>query len=203
MKARTISARRLAPLQAGFTLIELLVVITVIGILASILIPSIRGALKSAKRARAMSQIRDLDGAVKRYFAEYNRMPVPAGMMGQADKLFTGSDQAKVVEILINSPKRVDTNQNPRQIVFLDLDPASFSDGNGKPLKSVEDMQNQLASGTPYKDPWGKDYGILMDLNFDEKIAGTSGGFPDIRAKVAVYSGGEEGKVDDPPYKTW
>lgn len=95
MKARTSSARRLAPLQAGFTLIELLVVITVIGILASILIPSIRGALKSAKRARAMSQIRDLDGAVKRYFAEYNRMPVPAGMMGQADKLFTGSTRPR------------------------------------------------------------------------------------------------------------
>ena len=189
--------------QSAFTLIELLVVITVIGMLASILIPSIRGALKSAKRARAMSQIRDLEGAVKRYFAEYNRMPVPAGQMGQVDKLFTGADQAKVVELLINSPKRADTNQNPKQIVFLDLDPASFLGTDGKPLKSVEDMQDQLAGGTPYKDPWGNDYGILMDLNFDEKIAGTSGGFVDIRAKVAVYSGGEDGNVNEPPYKTW
>ena len=52
--------------QRGFTLIELLVVIAIIGILAVIIIPSIRGALKSAKKARTMSQIQDLDGALKR-----------------------------------------------------------------------------------------------------------------------------------------
>ena len=78
-------------------MIELLVVITIIGMLSAILIPSILGALKSAKRARALGQIRDLDGAVKRYFAEYGRMPVPAGQNGGADKVFTGAEQAQVV----------------------------------------------------------------------------------------------------------
>ena len=200
MMNRTIIYRK-----RGFTLIELLVVIAIIGMLASILIPSIAGAFRSAKRARALSQIHDLDGAVKRYFAEYGKMPVPAGDNGGADKLYTGADQAKVIEILINSPKRADTNQNPKKIVFLDLDPGSFMNAAGRPVKSVEDMQVLLKGGTPYKDPWGNDYGILMDLNFDEKISGTAGGFPDIRAKAAVYSLGEKGEEDkaNPPFKTW
>jgi prepilin-type N-terminal cleavage/methylation domain-containing protein len=178
------------PPRAGFTLIELLVVIAIIGLLAAIIIPSIAGALKSAKKARAMGQIRDLDGAVKRYFAEYGKMPVPAGNGGPDMPPFTGAAQGAVVEILIN----VTTNLNPKQIVFLDLDPASFG------VKTTTEMLVKLKEG--YKDPWGGDYGILMDLNFDEKIDLYGG----IRAKVAVYSLGDPDNkytAETTPFKTW
>lgn len=174
-------------------MIELLVVITIIGMLSAILIPSILGALKSAKRARAMGQVRDLDGAVKRFFAEYGRMPVPAGQNGGMDRLYTGAEQAQVIEILINNS--LDATLNPRQLTFLDLDPASFG------VKTMVDMQAALRGGAPYRDPWGGDYGILMDLDFDDKITGTAYG--DIRAKVGVYSGGEATNSVTPPYKTW
>lgn len=178
---------------AGFTLIELLVVITIIGLLAAIIIPSIRGALGAAKKAKAMSQVHDLDGAIKRYFAEYNRMPVPSGdMTGGADKMYTGQEQSELVLVLVNA----DPALNPKQITFLELDPASFG------VKTVDEMLAALSGGAPYQDPWGNDYGILLDLNFDEKITG-AGSYGDILAKVAVYSGGEHGNVDSPPYKTW
>ena len=179
----------------GFTLIELLVVITIVGMLAAILIPSINGALKSAKRARALSQIRDLDGAVKRYFAEYGKMPVSAGPTGNggADRLFTGEEQAGVIEALIDQSE--DVNVNPKHIVFLDLDPASFG------VKTVVEMLDALRSNKPYQDPWHTDYGILMDLNFDDKIDDL--GYGEIRAKVGVYSGGEHTNSAAPPYKTW
>jgi prepilin-type N-terminal cleavage/methylation domain-containing protein len=185
------------PLRAGFTLIEMLVVITIIGLLAAIIVPSIAGAMKGAKKARAMSQIRDLDGAIKRFFAEYNKMPVPVvngvSANGGPDNPgpYADAEQAAVIKILIG----VDTNANPRQIVFLDLDPASFG------VKTVADMLTQLTGGTPYKDPWGNAYGIMMDLNFDEKITG--GSYGEIRSKVAVYSGGEHTNTVTPPYKTW
>jgi len=183
--------------HTGFTLIELLVVITIIGLMAAILVPAIAGAFRSAKRARAMSQIKDLDGAVKRYFAEYGKMPVPVGQNGGPDQLVLGAQQAAVIEILINSPYRADTNQNPRQIVFLDLDPNSFG------VKTTVEMLNLLQNDKKaYPDPWGNEYGILMDLDFDEKIDDFNS-WGVIRAKSAVYSSGEKNILNPPPYKTW
>lgn len=176
-------------------MIELLVVITIIGLLAAILIPSIAAALKTAKKTRAMRQVGDLEGAIKRYYSEYGKMPVPTGVNGQADRLFTGAEQAGVVEILINNS--LDPAVNPKKMVFLDLEPSSFG------VDTVVAMQAALRAGTAYKDPWGTDYGILMDLNFDEKISGTTGGFADIRAKAAVYSGGDKTNLVTPPFKTW
>lgn len=186
--------RRAHDRSRGFTLIELLVVVTIVGLLAAILVPAIVGAVNSAKHARVMRQVSDLEGAIKRYLAEYGKMPVPAGDNGGPDKLYVGAEQAAIVEILINSTD--DTKLNPREIVFLDLDPNAFG------VKTVGAMKTLLRSGTPYKDPWGQDYGILMDLNFDEKIDLAGG----IRAKVGVYSLGPDKKnftMDSTPFKTW
>ena len=58
--------RRAHDRSRGFTLIELLVVISIIGLLAAILVPAIVGAVNSAKHSRAMRQVSDLDGAIKR-----------------------------------------------------------------------------------------------------------------------------------------
>ena len=63
----------------GFTLVELLVVMGVIGLLAAIIIPSVNTGFKAAKNAKAMGQVKDLQEACHRYYAEYNRAPVPAG----------------------------------------------------------------------------------------------------------------------------
>ena len=85
--------------------------------------------------------------------------------------------------------------------MFLDLDPKSFG------VRTVDEMINLLQAGNPYEDPWAEpsseegDYGILMDLNFDDQITGLS--FGDMRMKSAVYSGGEDHNMDDPPFKTW
>ena len=174
----------------GFTLIELLVVITIIGLLAAILIPAVAKALNSAKKTRALTQIQDLDGALKRYFSEYGKMPVPVGQNGGPDRVFKDLNQAAIVEVLIGA----NTNLNPKKIVFLDLDPASF----GKP--TVVEMLAALKKG-PYADPWGGGYVIMLDLNFDEKIADF--GFGEIRAKTAVYSYGEVSNSATPQFKTW
>lgn len=189
--------------RQGFTLIELLVVIAIIGGLAAILIPSLAGALRSAKRARALSQITALEGAIKGFIGEYGIPPLPQGVnIGDADQEFTGDAQAQIIQILCNWD---DANwpggkRNKREIVFLDLDPKSFD------VSSVSDMKDALIANG-YRDPWENPYGILLDLNLDDRIVGLYGGTADnpIRAKVGVYSLGEKGEADadNPRYKTW
>ena len=202
--------------QRGFTLIELLVVIAIIGILAVIIIPSIRGALRSATKTRAQRQVQDLDTALKRYFSEYGRMPVSADLMRAKSDLHynEAKEQSGVIEVLINADG-IDVNLNPKKITFLDLDPKDFG------VKTVAEMLLKLKSGG-YKDPWGNLYGIFMDVNFDDAIkgswslnlGGTTVQISDLKVKTAVYSLGDpedeeagkfppQGNMPFPPFKTW
>lgn len=188
-------------ISKGFTLIELLVVIAIIGLLAAIIIPSLTASLRAARRARAMSQIQDLDGAIKRFIAEYGIPPRPRGIeIGSTNLLLSADQQAQVIQILMNLDDWDVEKRNTRQIVFLDIDPASFG------VKTVVEMQAALLN-TGYPDPWGMPYGILLDMDMDDKITNTGyGGAPDeIRAKVGVFSYGESKDTStyDPPYKTW
>jgi type II secretory pathway pseudopilin PulG len=182
-------------------LIELLVVITIIGMLAAVLIPAIAGALRSAKRSRAFSQIQDLDGAIKRFMAEYGKPPLPRGTsIGDADVELNTTGQSDILLILLNQDDWAADKRNTKQMVFLDLDPASFG------VKSVVEMLAALQGG-PYRDPWGNPYGIFLDVNLDDRIeVPPFTGADFMRAKVGVYSLGEPEKgftVQTTPYKTW
>lgn len=202
--------------KRGFTLIELLVVIAIIGLLAAIIIPSIRGALRTATKTKAQRQVQDLDGALKRYFAEYGRMPISADLMRARTDLHYNEarEQSGVVEILINA-EGINTNLNPKGIAFLDLDPKDFG------VKTVAEMISRLR-GNGYRDPWGNLYGILMDVNFDDTITGswalnlgrTTAQISNLRQKTAIYSLGDpedekagkyppSGNNPFPPFKTW
>jgi hypothetical protein len=111
-----------------------------------------------------------------------------------------GTDQADVVLILLNQDDWAAQKRNTKQMVFLDLDPASFG------VKTVVEMLAALQAG-PYLDPWGRPYGIFLDVNLDDRIeADPFTGANFMRAKAGVYSLGEPEKgftVVNTPYKTW
>lgn len=155
--------------QRGFTLIELLVVIAVLGILAGILLPAATGAIQKARVSQARSDLDSIVSAVKAFYGEYGRMPIESGN-GKGD--FSSADKPEVIEALkadTTGGKKV----NPREIPFLDL---------------------RIG-----KDPWGNDYVILLDCNFDDTIdkgTDTTMLARDLKVKVAAYSKGRNGKAD-------
>ena len=59
--------------QAGVTLIELLTVVVVLGILASIAVPSYRSYLVRTNRTDAKSALMQVQAAEEKYFLQYNK----------------------------------------------------------------------------------------------------------------------------------
>ncbi len=73
--------------SAGFTLIELMIVVAIIGILASVAIPSFLNYQLTAKRSEAYANLSALAKAQKSYYAEFNTfvgvLAEPVGALGQ------------------------------------------------------------------------------------------------------------------------
>jgi general secretion pathway protein G len=59
----------------GFTLLEVMVVIVILGILGSIVVPNLMGATDKAKIQKAVSDISNLETALKMYKLDNNNYP--------------------------------------------------------------------------------------------------------------------------------
>lgn len=65
--------------RLGFTLIELLIVTVVLGIIASIAIVAVAGALDRAKQRATMADLRIVGRALESYIVDHNFAPSDAG----------------------------------------------------------------------------------------------------------------------------
>ena len=61
--------------QHGFTLIEIMVVILIIGLLALMVVPRLRGVADRAKRTKAQADIAELKQALDRYYLDNGSYP--------------------------------------------------------------------------------------------------------------------------------
>jgi len=150
----------------GFTLIELLVVISIIAVLAALAFPAVNGAMDSARKARAKSDVAQIATAVVAYETEYGRLPVT----GTNDTVTTNVSTS-FVNILIGA----DTAVNPRNIVFLET--SAWKKGKGG------------TNSSGFCDPWDANsvYQIALDANYNTRI---DAGNPttNLIKKVAVWS---------------
>src|SRR4029450_207389 len=69
----------------GFTLVELLVVIAIIGILASLLLPAVSNAKRSAQSAACKSNLRQFGVAVNLFITDFGRYPSDTGARSDDD----------------------------------------------------------------------------------------------------------------------
>ena len=74
MKARALMKRKYHA-QDGFTLIEIMVVILIIGLLALMVVPRLRGVADRAKRTKAQADIAELKQALDRYYLDNGSYP--------------------------------------------------------------------------------------------------------------------------------
>jgi general secretion pathway protein G len=114
--------------QDGFTLIEIMVVILILGLLATIVVQSLRGATDKAKRVKAQADIAELKTGLDRYYLDSGSYPT--------------SDQGLQALVAAPSGGRVPANYEAGgYLQSLPRDPwgnAYFyqSDGNSYVLKS-------------------------------------------------------------------
>ena len=154
----------------GFTLIELLVVIVILGILITLVSRGLRAARLSAMKAQAKVEMASIETAVKSYWNKYGRLPSDETASDtefdpEGDSL-TDNASEEIISILTMAPGS-DPNLNAYGVAFLD-------------------PQSGVPEGT-FVDPWGYQYRIALDTDYDGLI---QIGSETVRRKVAVASVG-------------
>lgn len=166
-------------LRNAFTLIELLVVVAIIGILVGILTPALQSSMERAKRARVQSDTRSIENAIRAFYQEYSKLPLPDSDQGRADAAYSGTGNSGGYGSPVTTSRailnRLTTN-NPRRIIFLEV-PGGATDGT-------------------FLDAWGTQYAVALDNDYNGVLTNTvaSFGFGTNRvfAPGAAYSAGPD-----------
>ena len=160
----------------GFTLVELLVVISIIGALAGIMVPTIKGAMEAGKKAKVKGELTAIVAAVKAYKQEYGKWPVdlPNGVDDEDTEAagtyaWCDGDKSKtLMKILCASPQ----------------------DTSGLNPKGVRFLEGPTQDGT-FVDPWSTQYIVKLDTNDSNSIEYYgAGNKPNISLSVIALSFG-------------
>ena len=169
-----------------FTLIELLITMLIITILAGILLPTIRSAMRATKEGKAKSEINSLITAMKLYESEYDLMPFGYDEDEDSSTAVLSDDE---YEIMISFPSQTGDDEDKEE-------------GNARKLKILS-----VKKVAEYLDPWKNRYHVVGDVNGDDSIStdlvvGMYDG-EDLPRSVVVWSAGADKKYDstDPEAK--
>ena len=196
---------------AGFTLVELLVVIAIIGILAGLLFPLVTRAQKSAKKAKASTEVRAIATAIEAYYNEYGKLPIPDDVQGVYD---SGNDVVSRGTYHTTDLDSSDSDLGSREVIKIltanDTDASGNSTldashyGEVMNPKGMVFLEAQTAGNTEntrngvFLDPWGQQYRIAFDSDYNDKMEFFSGGKAAdevVTKSVIAYSLGPDQKV--------
>jgi type II secretory pathway pseudopilin PulG len=183
LRTRSVSAFQRFSVSA-FTLIELLVVITIIIILMSLLFPAFRGVQDQAKKMQAKNDLSQIVTAVNAFYTDYGTYPSLFSPEMTYDAK-NGNDNDKLFNELRGNQF---ATLNPRNISFISLPVVK---DNAKP-------RGGFANDGRLYDPWGTQYVIRLDTNYDNKVTNpysqNAGTAPQIDLGVLAWSFGKDGQ---------
>ena len=189
---------------SAFTLIEMIVVMLIIATLTALFMGAATSVFDRARRTQAKNDVIQITTAVNAFYTEYGRYPVVStittdafyGTLPTGVPLPSGCTNAGTNNVLLNVLRNITTDPNavalnPRQIVFL-------SPGGAK--NTVPPRGGIAAADNCYYDPWGSQYAVLIDSNYDNTLTnpysdtdGSAGTTP-IRFGAVAYSYGKNGR---------
>ena len=175
----------------AFTVVELLVIIAVIIVLAGLLFPAFKGVRDQSKRVQAKNDLTQIVTAVNAFYSDYGVYPIS----GTADKTVGPGGSPATNESLLNALRGLDTTVNPRQIVF--LSPPDVKD-KANPRSGIGTHPTNAGQ---FFDPWGKNYVIRLDGDYDSTVSNPYGnnngaGADPIRLGVIAWSLGADGSLN-------
>ena len=150
--------------KRGFTLLEMLVVIVILGILITLGSRGLRAAKLSAQKAKALVEVKSIETAIHAYHHKYGKLPALGSLQGFADLGGSEVESLDTISILTAENQLL----NPAEMVFLET-------------------QGSATNGV-FMDPWGVQYKILLDTDYDGYIYYAPLG--QVRRKVGVFSDG-------------
>ncbi|MFZ4598404.1 MAG: type II secretion system protein, partial [Terrimicrobiaceae bacterium] len=166
------TSRSPLPRQA-FTLIELLIVIAIIGILMSLLFPAVNSAIDAARKAQAKNDVVQIATAVTAFETEYGRLPVATTSVNVA---------------LVNTLAGITTNDNPRGIVFLEVQAAKKGKSGTNSSGFVDPWTVGSSKTAPYAIAMDNEASGGYDNSIQVSTNGASSGSTVLRKKVAVWN---------------
>jgi len=140
-RARGLVCRR------GFSMIEILVVVVVMGVLLSMMIPTLKTIKAKQRVAEAKGDTMRIVSGWKRYMSTYKVWP----NFAQETADFDG-------------------NANLMDSEYVDLLTATDTDANLLSGRFLEVHPDSLDADGAMVDPWGNPYRVLFDVNFDNQI---------------------------------
>ena len=148
--------------------------------------------------AQAEAAVLGLRNAIKQYQIQYSVYPLDPGQQGLDTAMESPrkSDQF-LMDILLGE----DEELNPRRIAFGEWRAADKSKTNGLLTQGADSVGILV-------DPWGEQFNIALDGNYDNKIDNPdkeNGSTPTLRQSILVWSGGPDRDNDtwEDNIKSW